>query len=546
MHPSDSVLVRRYQATNRGAGVLRGKLFQYLGVQLGEIPLKNAVHFHATSGVGVAYWRSICLAIGSDVVDEYGCGRVGTGNSAKRQIEQGQLNRQEDEIGTVDLALGWSLSLESGETATRTLTIAADADEVSAIARLGAARAVGWEETVGAVRARCAAYLARARKLRIDADLSEAYLRCLLALDLLVDAERGSVLAAPEFDPAYERSGGYGYCWPRDAVEVCLAFEEAGYPEYLRRFLAWAERCQRPEGYWEQRYWLGGQRAPSWCTHEGRLQIDQTAAVLFAMGRQARRLTGQERVDYLELVWNSLQAGAEYLIRCLSPSTGLHLPAFDLWETFRGSFAYSNAAIVSALREAAYLARCTAHEAQAAHWEERAASVRQAVMSRLWRDDIFARGMDPTGRVDTTADASILGLITPFAFLRLDRPEERAMAAAMIDSLRRRICRPVAGAEALVRFEGDCYAGGGTGVVPTLWLARALLCLALTDRGNLAGREACRARATASLRAVLSLGAPTGMLPEMTGPGPGEMWAVPHAWSMASFVLTAVMLDQLN
>ena len=544
--PTESVLVRQYAARNLGGERLRAKVFQYLGLQLGESLTKNAVHFHPDRGVGVAYWRSICLALGSDVVDEHGCGRVGTGNSAKRQMEQGRLNRQEDEIGAVDFALGWSLSLEPGETETRSLVIAADGDEPAAVARLNAARAVSWEEMVGLVRARDASYLARARRLRLDADLVEAYQRCLLALDLMVDGERGSVLAAPEFDPSYERSGGYGYCWPRDAIEVCLGLEAAGYPEYLRRFLRWAERCQRPEGYWEQRYWLGGQRAPSWCTHEDRLQIDQTAAVLFAMGRQARRLTGQDRVEFAEVMWPSARAAAEYLIGCISPSTGLHRPAFDLWETFRGSFTYSNAAISSALHEAAYLARAAEREAPAAQWEERAAAVKQAVMSWLWHGDSFARGIDLDGRLDTTADASILGLITPFEFLRLDRPEERAMAATLVDNLVRRLCRPVGGADALLRFEGDPYAGGGSGVVPTLWLVRALLGLALTDRENVAGGEACRKRAAASLRAVLSLGTPTGMLPEMTGPGPGQMWAVPHAWSMASFVLAAAMLDQLS
>jgi GH15 family glucan-1,4-alpha-glucosidase len=305
----------------------------------------------------------------------------------------------------------------------------------------------------------------------------------------------------------------------------------------LRRFLDWAVGCQRPEGYWEQRYWLGGERAPSWCTHEDRLQIDQTAAVLFAMGRQRGEKAAQG--------WPSVRAAADYLIRSISPVTNLHLPAFDLWETFRGSFAYSNAAISCALEGAASRAREAGDEARAAQYEERGRAVRRAVMDWLWQGDYFARGVDLDGRVDTTADASTLGLITPFPFLHLDRPEERAMAAAMIDALGRRLGRVVAGGEMLLRFEGDTYAGGGPGITPTLWLVRALLCLAATDR-DAEGLEACRSRAAASLCAVLSLGTPTGMLPEMAGPGPGELWAVPHAWSMASFVEAVVRLGELS
>lgn len=544
VHPTEPVLRRRYEAVNRGARTQRGKLFQYLGLQLGESLQKNAAHFHPHHHLGVAYWRDICFALGGELLDEHGCGRMGTPTSTKLQMERGRLNRQEDEIGTVDVALGWGLSLAPGETVVRTLTVAADEDELAAVARLEAARAQSWEESVETVRAQGAQHLARARPLQVAPDLEAGYRRCLLALDLLADS-RGSVLAAPEFDPAYERSGGYGYCWPRDAVEVGLGLEAAGYPEYLQRFLEWAMGCQRLEGYWEQRYWLGGERAPSWCTHEDRLQIDQTAAVLFALGRGVESLAPPEREEYGLRVWPSVRAAADYLVRSLSPVTNLHLPAFDLWETFRGSFTYSNAAISCALEGAAVLAREAGDETRTAQYEERASAVRQAVMERLWQGDYFARGMDLEGRVDTTADASILGLITPFPFLRLDRPEERARAAALIDALGRRLGRVVAGGELLLRFEGDSYAGGGPGITPTLWLVRALLALAARDR-DAAGVEACRSRAIASLRAVLSLGTPTGMLPEMVGPGPGELWAVPHAWSMASLVEAVVRLDELS
>ena len=98
----------------------------------------------------------------------------------------------------------------------------------------------------------------------------------------------------------------------------------------------------------------------------------------------------------------------------------------------------------------------------------------------------------------------------------------------------------------LVRYEGDQYTGGGPSAVTTLWLARALLRLALTEPENERAREVCRARAEASMRAVLAHGTPTGLLPEMIGPGPGEMWAVPHAWSTASFVEAVLLLHQLQ
>ena len=547
VHPSESVLLRRFLAGNPTAKPLRAKLFQYLDVQLGELEQRNAIHFHAERNVGVAYWRNICFAIGGSAFDEYGCGRAGPGshNSTKAQLERGSLSRQLEEIGDIDLAVGWDLSLAPGEQASRDLIIAADSSEIAAVARADGFRDLGWEAALGWTRSRWKEHAAAAKPVRIEQDLTEAYYRSLLAIDLLADPDTGSILAAPEFDPFFERSGGYGYCWPRDAVEVCLAMEKAGYPGHLARFLSWARRTQRPEGYWEQRYWLSGQRGPAWCTAEDSLQIDQTASVLFAMGRHARELDERERLAFLEEIWDSAYRAAEYLVRSVSPETGLHSTAFDLWETFRGTFTYSNGAIAAALGEAAYLARNSEQNDLADTWQATAAAIKSAVMSRLWQGDVFARGLDIEGRLDPAVDASALGLITPFEFLRLDDPAEREIAATCVDGIARRLGMGVDGAEALLRFEGDGYAGGGPGALATLWYARALLRLALAPGVDPEKAAAYRARAVASMRAVLRAGTSTGLLPEMMGSGPGSHWAAPHAWTMAAFVMACLLLDEL-
>jgi oligosaccharide amylase len=548
VHPSEPMLVRRFHALNPTGRLLRAKLFQYLDLQLGEVQHKNAVHYHPDRALAAAYWRNICLAIGSDRFDEFGCGRAGpeSHNSAKRQMEQGGLNGQLEEIGDIDLAVGWRLRLAPGESVIRDLVIAADSNELAAATRVDAARELGCDALLKWTHSTCEHHLARAPLLRIDPDLQEAYFRSLLAVNLLADPDTGSVLAAPEFDPSFERSGGYGYCWPRDAVEVCLTLQAAGYPEYLQRFLAWARRTQRPEGYWEQRYWLSGQRGPAWCAQEDSLQVDQTASVLFAMGRQARSLGVQARIGFLEQSWHSLQSAAGYLVRDLSPEHGLHTTAFDLWETFRGSFTYSNAAIAAALREAAYLAREAQQPDLAGDWAAAASSIKRAIMSRLWQGEVFARGLDPDGGLDPAADASALGLIVPFELLDLADPEEREIARSSVEGLVKRLSVSADAAETIRRFEGDRYAGGGPGASTTLWLARALLRLALASPDDPAAARAYRTRALASMRAVLRAGTSTGLLPEMMGIGPSPGWAAPHAWTTASFVAACMLLHQLS
>ncbi len=42
----------------------------------------------------------------------------------------------------------------------------------------------------------------------------------------------------------FERCGGYGFVWPRDAAEMALALEEAGLPEMVEGFFEWARRTQ--------------------------------------------------------------------------------------------------------------------------------------------------------------------------------------------------------------------------------------------------------------------------------------------------------------
>jgi len=548
VHPSEPMLLRRFEVTNPTGRPLRARLFQYLDLQLGEVEHRNAVHYHPDRHVAAAYWRNVCFAIGPDSPEEFGCGRAtaGSTNSAKRQMEQGQLNKQMEEIGDIDLAVGWNLVLQSGDRVVRDLIIAADSSERAAVARVETARGLGWQSLYSQACERWERHVARARPVHIEPDLEEAYYRCLLGLDLLADAKTGSIVAAPEFDPFFERSGGYGYCWPRDAVEVCLALELAGYPEYLARFLAWARRAQRREGYWEQRYWLNGERGPAWCTGEDGLQIDQTASVLFAIGRHVRSLTAEERLGFLEQMWRSAHLAATYLTNSISGDNALHAVAFDLWETFRGSFTYSNAAISSALQEAAFLAREVGRTQLAEQWESTAAQVKRAVMSKLWQDDIFVRGLDSDGRLDRAADSAILGLVTPFRFLRLEDPSECQMVRTFVETLMRRAGENTSRGETLRRFEGDQYAGGGPSAVSTLWLARVLLSIALACQDDEATTGAYRARAVSAMRAVLEAGTSTGLLPEMMGPAPGSHWAVPHAWAMASFAMAAVSLDRLS
>ena len=233
----------------------------------------------------------------------------------------------------------------------------------------------------------------------------------------------------------FERCGGYGFVWPRDAAEVVLALEQAGLSEMVERFFEWARTTQRPEGYWEQRYWISGERGPGWCSFLDSIQIDQTGSMVYALGVHADRLPAHERPGFHERFLDVVENAVNYLMGALGEN-GLHTQAFDLWEKFRGSFTYSNASIYAALRPPrAGPTRAARHELGEG-WRHAADRIKAVLLAECWNGSYFARGFNEAGEIDWQVDSSMLGVLDPFGMLSLEAPEERAMVESMVQVIR--------------------------------------------------------------------------------------------------------------
>jgi len=125
----------------------------------------------------------------------------------------------------------------------------------------------------------------------------------LRALDLLT-AESGARIAAPEFDPFYSTSGGYGGTWFRDEAETSLALlgasDELGLDadEELLATASFFCRTQDADGSWPHRVWAdSGKVAPGWAnarieganaTAGPNDQLDQPASVVAFLARLRR------------------------------------------------------------------------------------------------------------------------------------------------------------------------------------------------------------------------------------------------------------------
>jgi GH15 family glucan-1,4-alpha-glucosidase len=244
-----------------------------------------------------------------------------------------------------------------------------------------------------------------------------------------------------------------------------------------------------------------------------------------------KKLRQNSSTSHREMV----RLAADYLISRLT-ERGVHGNAFDTWETFIGSFTYSNAAI--------YAAFVTAHRVlDDEKYAQAAARVKSGVLEHFVREDngypFLVRGFDAQGQDDATVDSASLGAIDPFELLDLNNERELQIAEGTLRAITEKLDVEWMGGRAIRRFEGDTYVGGVPACVNTLWMARC--CLKVANRLDEINRredaQELTQRAQTYLQTVLRRSTTTGLLPElMQGPTGQPFWAAPHGWAMSSFV----------
>jgi oligosaccharide amylase len=542
--PDTTSLIRRVLVINTGDGPFHGTFFHYFELRLREVAGKQAVRWDDKRGYVLQYFRNTVIALGGTRPELWRCGKSldpAGPQSAKSDLYDGHLNGQPEDIGQVDFAVGYRLDLAPGQERALDLFLCAEDNPERTSLHMQELVDRGYEGLRSATMESDRRWLAEGRPVQAGA-LQAAYERALLSLRLLIDEATGAVIAAPEFDPAYERSGGYGYCWPRDASWAVASLHQAGYPQYTRRLADWYAAHQLPSGFWSQRYWSQGQLAASWALREDFLQLDQSAAaVLTLCGAAAEEEDAERQAVYRQAV----ARGAEALRGKVE--AGWHTQACDLWETYCGSFVYTNAALTGALEAAG---RCAAEHGEAEvgqRYMAQAEEMRQATLA-LYNGEYFPRGRWSDGRLDPSVDTSTLGLVAPFALLDLTDPAQRGMAESNLAVIRHRLGQDLGGKRGLRRFEGDAYLGGVIGCVNTLWAALVSLKLAAAWKEEEAKRSgAYRRQALDDLDFCLAHATPTGLLSELIGLQPdAPYWAAPHAWASALLLDCVHELDALG
>jgi glucoamylase len=527
------VLVRRVR-------VPRGRVGVFVRPELHGTVQAGGGYIDPASGALVLHRRDRVVAVGLDVPATAEVGERDRGEPSEDVLAADRLRGAGVVHGEVDGAV-----LADAPAVEVTVAISVAASHAVALQQLREVLERGAGLVLDQRRAAAATVLDRLPRPLVEGDAAALERRSHLVFGLVADEATGGVLAAPEQDPWFRRSGGYGFVWPRDLAFILLAHLASGRDDLAVPALRWLLRSQGPDGIWQQRSWTDGSLAPSWGT-----QLDETGAVLAAYGVAAASSTSGALADgeLAEGLWRSTRLGADALVAALDATTGLPAPSMDLWEERVGVHAYTAAATYAGLVAAAGLA--TRHDpARAAGWRDAAERVRAGIQTHLWSDEhgrylrsidvarsdrggapvpacyglLAEHATDPVGSVepiDPVVDVSLLGLVYPFGVLEADDPRMAATLDAVEGHLR-------AADGGLYRYEGDPYIGGNPWVLTTLW-------------SGLVRRERGAAVPAAGIDYALRAATSTGLLPEQVDAATGEpAWIVPLTWSHAMFVLAA-------
>jgi oligosaccharide amylase len=561
VHPRLPVLVRKYKI--RSEKRFSGKFFYYSNLQVGEMKKKNSAFCDYDSGLVAQYWKNYYIGISSTpIFKEWQIGKAMDTiwwTNAKYDMEDGELQRNNEDIGNLNCAVGWNIDIDASKSADFTVYIGAASRRTTLYRRMREIQTETPESIYNDVQENWIKWLSKKKLLELPdyigfetfkQELQAAFNRSLLTLSLLSDPIKGSFVASPEFDHEFEMCGGYGYCWNRDSAEIVLSLLRSEYPEYCSRFFKWCKNTQMHDGSWFQRYWLDGNTAPSWGNFSFSTQIDETGSTIFAMDQYYRTLKHPVKEEFLDSVWATVLSAAEYLMR--RTADGVHDPCICLWETHSGIFTYTNAAIYAGLLSAANMAMDYNEKGLADRWTERAEFIKKTTIERFWLDEgYFARGIT-NGHLDTAIDASIMGTFVPFNMLSPEIPEEKAMIQSIIENIEKQLRVPVSDHFGIKRYVDDNYIEGNPWIVTTLWLSKALLEMASVidhTAGETENREHRKLTHDALKYIQWSLKGTTsaGMLPEQVNKYTGRpAWAIPLCWSCALMLDNILLLDKIQ
>jgi len=399
---------------------------------------------------------------------------------------------------------------------------------------------------------------------------SETVRTDLRVMDLL-SSPSGGRIAAPEFDPFYEHSGGYGYVWFRDDASVSRHLLEAGDRLGLETTDILSESaqflCDRqlPDGTWPHRVWAtDGSLAPGWANanvehneESPEYQGDQTATVTAFLATLLRTRHGQLSDDLTVTIRDTIVEAVDALSRDVAEND-LPKPCQNVWEDSVGQFAHTASAYIEAFSAVARAPMANQVRERSQHGAERVIEG----LEHLWDEDMEVYVMRLTdGEPDHRIDAAALKLTD--AFQEYDAIEGASLTDSQVDRLADHVSTTLdtlfrnpreSQLAGLIRYEGDYWRtheqdGEKIWSVTTAIgaLAAARMGVMLNERGK--NGDAYLNRGSDLYELVAEDGPLTtdaGYLAEQAFDNGDLDSAIPLGWSHALRLHATAMLDDLN
>lgn len=478
--------------------------------------------------------------------DQYSVGNFGIEGKEGtfRDAEDGQLEGNLVEHGSVDSVLRVSLSLGAQEAETVDYWIIAsfsqyEAEEIHNVfcreglhSRLDNTRGV-WRRWLS---------IGMNELEKIDEAYRPMACKSLMLIKAHIDNHGGIIASGDSSIYNYGRDY-YSYVWPRDGALTMLTLMKYGYHGEAKRFFEFCIDTINPHGYMMHKYQPDRSIGSTWhpLMHrrhpELAIQEDETALVICALYYYFQRFDDPE---FLERAYSNLiKPSANFMAGFIDDKTSLPHASYDLWEERFGTHTFTVAVTERALLAASSLAEKLNHQDSAQAWHK-AAKLIDSAFNNLYSEELghYRRSqyLNPDGQMeyDDIADISSIFGVMEFGGHRTQEEPFKKSVEAIAAKLYNQ--SPAGG---VVRYEHDNYFLkdgrfiGNPWIICTLWLARYYI------------HNGQKAKAKDLINWSIGTALPSGALAEQVDPeNKSQVGVSPLVWSHAELADTLLLFSE--
>lgn len=548
VHNEQNVFLRDFSLTNTSDRKREVKLFLSQQFRISESRRGDTAFFDPRVNAIVHYKGKVALLVNAFIngkqFTEYNIGLFGIEGREGTYLDavDGVLEKNPIEHGSVDSVIGLSATLDTDEAANINYWVVCGEN----IPEAHTLDAYVLDETSSRLIAGTEAYWQawlekETRDLSLlPAELKTLFNRSLITIRVHAD-NNGGIIASSDTDMLHHGRDTYSYVWPRDAANVALALDVAGYHDATKRLYSFIANCAEPAGYLMHKYRTDGVLGSSWHSwmHNGEprlpIQEDETAAIIFTLWEHYEKCRD---LEFIESLYNPfIEPAAKFLCDYIEPVTGLPQASFDLWEEKYGTSTYTSASVYGGLMAASRFAMILGKDDDARTYQAVAQRLQTAIGQYLYDKELgmFVKHVlhesDGELTYDRTLDtSSFYGLILYEVF---DIDDERITTSAKTVN---KTLQVQSDSKGFVRYEADGYYrmqdadSPNPWVITTLWMAQYYI--------KKATKLADLKKALELLEWTCSHATASGILAEQMHPRTREhLSTAPLIWSHAEYVL---------